>query len=70
MSALTLTAVTLLAPHLTSDNGMQVLDAARFKTKPRSRRDRRDRETAAGRRGVGAQAAASARDGDRSRLPD
>ena len=31
--ALTLTAVTLLAPHLTSDNATQVLDAARFKTK-------------------------------------
>src|SRR5829696_9072288 len=31
--ALTLTAVTLLARHLTSDNAEQVLDAARFKTK-------------------------------------
>ena len=31
--ALTLTAATLLAPHLTSDNATQVLDAARFKTK-------------------------------------
>jgi hypothetical protein len=31
--ALTLTAVTLLAPHLTADNATHVLDAARFKTK-------------------------------------
>src|SRR3954466_11640517 len=31
--ALTLTAVTLLAPHLTSDNAADVLAAARFKTK-------------------------------------
>ena len=31
--ALTLTAVTLLTPHLTPENAAQILDAARFKTK-------------------------------------